>query len=181
MQHDADGRIVEVGAKTRTIPPALRRALLHRDHRCRFPGCTRRFCQGHHIRHWAAGGRPRSRISRCPVAATIAPSTKRDIRSIERRMASFGSGVRTVGSFPSSRLLARCRMIRRRWCEHATSPRGCDCTRTRRRQGGSASAWTWVMRLTSCIRWPGSQRPRRIGSSTRMLCSPGSRRRRIKR
>ena len=56
MQHDADGRVVEVRAKTRTIPPALRRALLHRDHRCRFPGCMGRFCQGHHIRHWAHGG-----------------------------------------------------------------------------------------------------------------------------
>ena len=56
MQHDPDGRIVEVGARTRTIPPALRRALVHRDHRCRFPGCAGRFCQGHHIRHWAHGG-----------------------------------------------------------------------------------------------------------------------------
>jgi hypothetical protein len=56
MQHDADGRIFEVGAKTRTIPPALRRALLHRDRSCRFPGCHGRFCQAHHIRHWAWGG-----------------------------------------------------------------------------------------------------------------------------
>ena len=56
MEHDADGRIVDVGAKTRTIPPALRRALLYRDHRCRFPGCHGRFCQAHHIRHWAHGG-----------------------------------------------------------------------------------------------------------------------------
>ena len=56
MQHDAEGRIFEVGAKTRTIPPALRRALLHRDHSCRFPGCHGRFCQAHHIRHWAQGG-----------------------------------------------------------------------------------------------------------------------------
>jgi 5-methylcytosine-specific restriction endonuclease McrA len=56
MQHDADGRIIEVGAKTRTIPPALRRALLHRDRSCRFPGCHGRFCQAHHIRHWAQGG-----------------------------------------------------------------------------------------------------------------------------
>ena len=56
MQHDAEGRIFEVGAKTRTIPPALRRALLHRDRRCRFPGCHGRFCQAHHIRHWAQGG-----------------------------------------------------------------------------------------------------------------------------
>ena len=39
MRHDEDGRIVEVGARTRTIPPALRRALLYRDHGCRFPGC----------------------------------------------------------------------------------------------------------------------------------------------
>ena len=56
MEHDADGRIFEVGAKTRTIPPALRRALLHRDRSCRFPGCHGRFCQAHHIRHWAQGG-----------------------------------------------------------------------------------------------------------------------------
>src|SRR5206468_2492276 len=48
--------ITEVGARTRTIPPALRRALQHRDHGCRFPGCGRTFGQGHHIRHWAHGG-----------------------------------------------------------------------------------------------------------------------------
>ena len=56
MRHDADGRITEVGARTRTIPPALRRALQHRDRGCRFPGCGLRFTQGHHIRHWAQGG-----------------------------------------------------------------------------------------------------------------------------
>jgi hypothetical protein len=56
MRHDADGRIVEVGARTRTIPPALRRALRYRDCGCRFPGCGLPFGQGHHIRHWAHGG-----------------------------------------------------------------------------------------------------------------------------
>ena len=56
MRHDADGRITEVGARTRTIPPALRRALQHRDRHCRFPGCALRFTQGHHIQHWAHGG-----------------------------------------------------------------------------------------------------------------------------
>ena len=56
MRHDQDGQIVEVGARTRTIPPALRRALQHRDQRCRFPGCGVRVGQGHHIRHWARGG-----------------------------------------------------------------------------------------------------------------------------
>jgi 5-methylcytosine-specific restriction endonuclease McrA len=56
MHHDADGRLLEIGARTRTIPPALRRALQHRDQGCRFPGCGVRFGQGHHIRHWAQGG-----------------------------------------------------------------------------------------------------------------------------
>jgi 5-methylcytosine-specific restriction endonuclease McrA len=56
MQHARDGRVVEVSARARTIPPALRRALHHRDHGCRFPGCHVRFGQGHHIRHWARGG-----------------------------------------------------------------------------------------------------------------------------
>ena len=56
MRHDTHGRVVEVGARTRTIPPALRRALQHRDHGCRFPGCGLRLGEGHHVRHWAAGG-----------------------------------------------------------------------------------------------------------------------------
>src|SRR5881296_1209922 len=56
MRHDADARLLEVGARTRTIPPALRRALHHRDRGCRFPGCGVRFGQGHHIQHWAQGG-----------------------------------------------------------------------------------------------------------------------------
>jgi 5-methylcytosine-specific restriction endonuclease McrA len=56
MRHDEDGRVVEVGTRTRTIPPALRRALQHRDRGCRFPGCHVRVGQGHHVRHWAQGG-----------------------------------------------------------------------------------------------------------------------------
>src|SRR5215475_12283287 len=56
MRHDPDGRVVEIGARTRTIPPALRRALQHRDRGCRFPGCGGRFHEGHHIHHWAHGG-----------------------------------------------------------------------------------------------------------------------------
>jgi 5-methylcytosine-specific restriction endonuclease McrA len=56
MRHDEAGRVVEIGARTRTIPPALRRALHQRDHGCQFPGCDVRFGQGHHVRHWAQGG-----------------------------------------------------------------------------------------------------------------------------
>ncbi len=56
MRHDEDGRVVEIGARTRNIPPALRRVLHHRDRGCRFPGCGVRFGEGHHLRHWAQGG-----------------------------------------------------------------------------------------------------------------------------
>jgi hypothetical protein len=52
-----EGETLNVGRKTRTIPPSIRRALKRRDHGCRFPGCTcDRFVDAHHIRHWADGG-----------------------------------------------------------------------------------------------------------------------------
>jgi hypothetical protein len=51
------GEPLDVGRKTRTIPPALRRALASRDKGCRVPGCThKRYVDGHHVRHWANGG-----------------------------------------------------------------------------------------------------------------------------
>jgi hypothetical protein len=54
---ERDGEPLSVGRKTRTIPPAMRRALQARDRGCRFPGCeNRRFLHGHHVRHWARGG-----------------------------------------------------------------------------------------------------------------------------
>ena len=59
MTHGAAGQVLDVGRKTRTIPPALRRALAARDRRCRFPGCTARRCDAHHVRHWAHGGATR--------------------------------------------------------------------------------------------------------------------------
>jgi hypothetical protein len=56
MRHARDGAVLDVGRRTRTIPPAIRRALLARDRRCQFPGCTARRCDAHHLRHWADGG-----------------------------------------------------------------------------------------------------------------------------
>jgi hypothetical protein len=54
---DEAGEPLSVGRKTRSIPPALRRALRSRDKGCRFPGCTHTyFIDGHHIKHWADGG-----------------------------------------------------------------------------------------------------------------------------
>ncbi len=52
-----DASIVRNGRRSRSIPPALRRALRSRDRGCRFPGCeNRRFVDAHHVRHWAKGG-----------------------------------------------------------------------------------------------------------------------------
>jgi 5-methylcytosine-specific restriction endonuclease McrA len=48
--------VSSVGRRTRTVPPALRRALRARDRGCRFPGCGSRFAEAHHIVHWADGG-----------------------------------------------------------------------------------------------------------------------------
>lgn len=56
MTHDSTGNILDLGRRTRIIPPALRRALTHRDQGCRFPGCGLTFCDAHHVRHWARGG-----------------------------------------------------------------------------------------------------------------------------
>ena len=51
------GEPLAVGRRTRTIPPAMRRALLIRDRGCRFPGCASSHrLHGHHVRHWAKGG-----------------------------------------------------------------------------------------------------------------------------
>ena len=55
---ERDGRPLSIGRKTRTVPPAVKRALYARDPVCRFPGCPqRRFLHAHHIHHWAKGGR----------------------------------------------------------------------------------------------------------------------------
>ena len=55
---DEAGAVLDVGRRTRTIPPAIARALDVRDAgRCRFPGCNhRRFLDRHHIEHWSRNG-----------------------------------------------------------------------------------------------------------------------------
>ena len=56
VSHAPGGSILNVGRRTRTVPPSLRRALEARDRGCRFPGCGLRFCDAHHLTHWADGG-----------------------------------------------------------------------------------------------------------------------------
>ena len=60
LRHAADGQVLDVGRRTRTVPSALRRALLSRDRgQCQFPGCESRHCDAHHVEHWADGGETR--------------------------------------------------------------------------------------------------------------------------
>ncbi|MET0697444.1 MAG: HNH endonuclease [Acidimicrobiia bacterium] len=54
-----DGETIDVGRRTRVVPTALRRALIARDRHCTWPECDRdpRWCDAHHIEHWANGGK----------------------------------------------------------------------------------------------------------------------------
>ncbi|MET8355579.1 DUF222 domain-containing protein [Micromonospora sp. NPDC005171] len=53
-----NSQVLDVGRQRRLFTGPLRRALVLRDGGCAFPGCDRppRWCDGHHIRHWADGG-----------------------------------------------------------------------------------------------------------------------------
>ena len=54
---DGAGESLQLGRRTRKIPPALRRALRLRDGGCQFPGCPRRrYLEAHHVVHWMDGG-----------------------------------------------------------------------------------------------------------------------------
>jgi hypothetical protein len=55
---DARSEPLDVGRRTPVIPPSMRRGVIVRDRRCRFPGCDRPhpWCDAHHVRHWADGG-----------------------------------------------------------------------------------------------------------------------------
>lgn len=53
----ADGSVLDVGRRQRTVGWRLRKALDARDGGCRFPGCGSRLrTHAHHIIHWAHGG-----------------------------------------------------------------------------------------------------------------------------
>ena len=49
---------LDVGRVSYSVPTAIRRAVTLRDGGCAFPGCAvpARWCDCHHIRHWADEG-----------------------------------------------------------------------------------------------------------------------------
>jgi hypothetical protein len=57
VEEDTAGNVLNIGRRSRIIPPAMQRALAIRDGGCQFPGCCEtRYVEGHHIKHWADGG-----------------------------------------------------------------------------------------------------------------------------
>jgi hypothetical protein len=57
LVENSAGEPLNVGRKQRTIPTAIKRALLARDRHCSWPGCHHEcFLESHHIHHWAEGG-----------------------------------------------------------------------------------------------------------------------------
>ena len=155
MRHDEDGRVVEIGARTRTIPPALRRALHHRDRGCRFPGCGLPFGRGasrpplgarrpdHALEPRAALSpapprRPRGGLPGRSTARRRAPVPAAG-RPAPARGPAAGRGARRSGPGPP-------RAARR---AGAPPPRADDVPGLAR-----ASAWMWAGRSTSCIPWP---------------------------
>lgn len=55
---DPQSQPLDVGRRTRVIPPAIRTALAVRDRGCVWPGCDRppHWTDAHHVVHWADGG-----------------------------------------------------------------------------------------------------------------------------
>src|SRR5436190_22244307 len=153
MRHDAAGRLLEVGARTRTIPPALRRALHHRDRGCRLPGCGLRFGQGHHIRHWARGGPT--------TLSNLALLCRRHHRAVHEE--GYQVERQPDGELhfrrPDGRVLPEVPLPHEvpddpvKPSERGTMRRGLSCTRGLRPRVGWGSAWTWAGRSTSCIPW----------------------------
>ena len=57
----AGSAVVDLGRATRSVSPAMRRALKARDQHCRFPACDRpaSWTAAHHIEFWSHGGKTR--------------------------------------------------------------------------------------------------------------------------
>ena len=80
------GEPLSVGRRTRSIPPALRRALMSRDRGCRFPGCpSTHHLHGHHVRHWAEGGETTldNLVLLCPVHHRLVHEGGFDVRRLD--------------------------------------------------------------------------------------------------
>ncbi|MFG1841735.1 DUF222 domain-containing protein [Micromonospora sp. NPDC049175] len=74
---NSTGQPLDLGRQRRLITGPLRRALVLRDRGCAFPGCDRppRWCDAHHIHHWADGGTTSLATPSCSAATTTGTCT----------------------------------------------------------------------------------------------------------
>ena len=170
MRHDDDGRVLEIGARTRTIPPALRRALHHRDRGCRFPGCGVPFAQGHHLRHWAQGG-PTTLSNLALLCRRHHRAVHEEGYQVEREPDGALRFRRPDGRpLPEVPPPPRCPPILSRSSGRSTTRKGFASTRGRPARAGSGSAWIWSGRSTCSIPWP-SPRDRPSAHRRHVPCS----------
>jgi uncharacterized protein DUF222 len=72
---------LDLGRRTPVVSAGLRRAVVLRDRRCRFPTCTRphAWCDVHHVVHWGRRRRDRPCQSGVAVPASSSPGARRGI------------------------------------------------------------------------------------------------------
>ena len=102
-----DGEPLDVGRKTRVIPPAMHRALKRRDRGCRFPGCVN---TGSSMAITSDTGPTLARRVRQPRAAVPAPSS-----AAARRWLLRGEGWGELHLLPRRRRIDPHRGLKRRW------------------------------------------------------------------
>ncbi len=135
VREGGDGAIRDVGRRRRTVPTLLRRALRLRDRGCRFPGCTNRCVDGHHVVPWSRGG----------------PTTLANLLSLCRRHHTFvhDRGVRIVPEGNAFRFVRTDgRIIEPSATPPSLGPSPIDALLARTRSGGvvidaSTNASTW--------------------------------------
>jgi len=154
MHHAGDGQVLDVGRRTRAIPPALRRALQARDRWCRFPGCWVRHAQGHHLHHWANGG-----PTRLDNLALLCRRHHRAVHEEGYQVARDADGTlrfRTPGGRPIPEVPAPPAVppTRRRPSSQCIRRAASRSTCGRAVRAGSASASTSAGRSTFCTRRP---------------------------
>jgi len=97
MQHGRDGRVVEVAARARTIPPAYGGRYVTVTAAAASRAALSGSARGTTYVTGPRADPPRSRISPCSVAATIAPFMRRATSSLDSRTASCSFAARTGG------------------------------------------------------------------------------------
>ncbi len=139
----ADGTTLDVGRRTRSIPPALRRALERRDQGCRFPAAPASALSTPTTSVIGpTAARPGSTTSCCYVATTTAWCTKAATRSGWTRTVNRSSRTRPATSSPQNPI-----RVSAETCLH--SPREIvapDCVSIREPPFPTGTASRWMIR-----------------------------------